>query len=278
MEPEVPILKSNGVTIDFEQSGRGDAVVLVPGGSVTNSFWNKVGPRLAQRYRVLAINLYGYGGTDPWPGEDHPTHGDEAAIVRALVEHCAGPVHLIGHSYGAAASLHLALADSSRLRSLTLIEPSVFDFLAQAGEREILAETLAWRDRFFELAGRGELNAAWTTAVERLNGKGAWENMSEHARQWLRDTTPLFLGGFDANFEQALTLQQCREIGLPTLLVHGERTMESLARITEVLSGTIPGCRHVVIAGAAHMSPLTHPEEIYTAIEGHLRQTDGAAE
>lgn len=274
----MPTLKSNGSDVSFAQSGRGDPVVLVHGGSVTSSFWNKVGRRLAERYRVLAIDLYGYGGTDPWPGDGYPTHGDEAAIVRALAEHCAEPVHLVGHSYGAAVSLHLAIKHPVCLRSLTLIEPSGFDFLAQAGERDILEETLAWRDRFFEFAGRGELDAAWTTALERFSGKGAWEQMSAPARQWLRDTTPLFLGGFHANFEQALTLEQRRKISLPTLLMHGERTMESLARITEVLSGTIPDCRHVVVSAAAHMSPLTHPELIFAAIEGHLRRVDGIGE
>jgi pimeloyl-ACP methyl ester carboxylesterase len=40
--------------------------------------------------------------------------------------------------------------------------------------------------------------------------------------------------------------------------------------VTQILRDELPGSEYRVIPGAEHMSPLTHPELVATAIEAHL--------
>jgi pimeloyl-ACP methyl ester carboxylesterase len=41
-------------------------------------------------------------------------------------------------------------------------------------------------------------------------------------------------------------------------------------RVTELLAGTLPDAVHAVIAGAGHMSPMTHAATVNAAIAAHL--------
>src|SRR6185503_3141479 len=60
--------------------------------------------------------------------------GQEAALVRALLDRYDGPAHLVGHSYGGAVALNVAHSRGAMLRSLTLIEPVAFHLLRDGNE------------------------------------------------------------------------------------------------------------------------------------------------
>jgi len=51
-------------------------------------------------------------------------------------------------------------------------------------------------------------------------------------------------------------------VQLSTLTVCGEKTTAPDRRITEILREQMPKCRYIIIPGADHMSPLSHPELI----------------
>ena len=53
--------------IDYEESGAGPTVVMVPGSWATLSAWRAVVAALDGRCRVVTTSLLGYGGTDERP-------------------------------------------------------------------------------------------------------------------------------------------------------------------------------------------------------------------
>ena len=63
----MPVLSRAGLRIDFTDEGAGPPVVLVHSSVSGNRQWRALGEDLADRHRVLAVNLYGYGETTPWP-------------------------------------------------------------------------------------------------------------------------------------------------------------------------------------------------------------------
>ena len=95
------------------------------------------------------------------------------------------PVHLVGHSYGGAAALRLALQQPAAIASLTLYEPSAFHVLeaggpaAQAAHREIR--------RSPPPASDGLLSGDYAAAAERFvaywGGGEAWSRMKPEARR-----------------------------------------------------------------------------------------------
>jgi pimeloyl-ACP methyl ester carboxylesterase len=110
----------------------GAAVLFVHGNVSSSLFWQPAMLALPETYRPLAIDLRGFGGTDPEPVD--ATRGlrdysdDLAAVIAALG---LDAVHLVGWSMGGGVVLQY-LADrpgSHRAASLTLVDPvSPFGF------------------------------------------------------------------------------------------------------------------------------------------------------
>ena len=90
-----------------EQSGR-PSLVLLHGITSAASSWVRVGPVLAERYRVYALDMRGHGDSIKPPAGAYSlqeTAGDALAFIEALG--LKQPV-LIGHSWGGATALVLA--------------------------------------------------------------------------------------------------------------------------------------------------------------------------
>jgi pimeloyl-ACP methyl ester carboxylesterase len=97
---------------------------------------------------VLAPDFIGYGSSAPWPA-DEPFKADaDLDVFIAVAKKSRGPLHLVGHSYGAALALEAARRLGNRVESLTLVEPVSFHHLRQErrpewGETEQLGKA-AW--------------------------------------------------------------------------------------------------------------------------------------
>lgn len=81
---------------------------------------------LDDRYRVYSVDLAGFGGSDPLPG-DSTLPGITDAVAAFLDEIGeTRPAHLIGNSLGGAVSMLLALRHPGRVRSLVLVDSAGF--------------------------------------------------------------------------------------------------------------------------------------------------------
>lgn len=123
----VPALADiGGRNIRYLESGAeqaGAPIVLIHGFSGDLNNWMFTQPVLAERHRVLALDLPGHGGSAKQVGT-----GDLASLSEAVAAFLRaqgiGKAHLVGHSLGAAVALRLALDAPARVASLTLICPA----------------------------------------------------------------------------------------------------------------------------------------------------------
>jgi pimeloyl-ACP methyl ester carboxylesterase len=109
----------------LEIDGRQGIPVLLVHGNVSSSlFWQPLMLALPERYRPIAIDLRGFGDTDPLPVD--ATRGvrdysdDVIAAVRSLE---LSAVHIIGWSLGGGVVLQYLQDASSDLASVTLVNP-----------------------------------------------------------------------------------------------------------------------------------------------------------
>lgn len=101
-----------------------DAVVLVHGITSSSLSWVRVAPRLAERWRVIAVDLKGHGDSG------RPSTGyrlaDQADEVAGLVEALGlRSVRLVGHSWGGGIALLLASRDALPITRLVLEDPAI---------------------------------------------------------------------------------------------------------------------------------------------------------
>ncbi|MFE0461272.1 alpha/beta fold hydrolase [Kitasatospora sp. NPDC058965] len=120
------LVTTDRLTVHYaEIEGRtGEPVVLVHGNVSAGAFWHPTMAELPARYRPLAPDLRGFGGTEPLPVDATRglrDHGEDVlSFVRALA---LGPVHLVGWSMGGGVALHLLRDHPELVRSLTLVNP-----------------------------------------------------------------------------------------------------------------------------------------------------------
>lgn len=95
------------------------------GGSSTN--WTDLGTLLAPAGRGVAVDLPGFGFSEPRPGFDFSLTSQADLLAEYVTGLDNGKVHLFGNSMGGAIALLLAARRPDLVRTLTLISPAVPD-------------------------------------------------------------------------------------------------------------------------------------------------------
>src|SRR3954451_21956114 len=114
-------VEANGVRLHVAEAGSGPPVLLVPGWPQHWWAWRKVIPTLAERYRVLAIDLRGWGWSDAPPGRyEKQTFADDLLALLDAEE--IEKVSIIGHDWGGYASFLLAMDHPDRVAGLTVLD------------------------------------------------------------------------------------------------------------------------------------------------------------
>lgn len=142
----------SGLTFEVRDEGPldGDVVVLLHGFPQLSTSWDQVVPLLhAQGLRTLAPDQRGYS-PGARPRGRRPYRGSElAADVLALADLTGGPVHLVGHDWGAAVAWGTAILAPGKVRTLTAVSvPHPGAFLAAMPRGQALD---SWYMAFFNL-------------------------------------------------------------------------------------------------------------------------------
>jgi pimeloyl-ACP methyl ester carboxylesterase len=102
----------------------GEAVLFVHGNVSSAAFWRDTLIALADDYRPLAVDLRGFGDTDPAPVDATRGLRDYSDDVLALIDALALPgVHLVGWSMGGGVVLQMLRDRPAVVRSVTLVNP-----------------------------------------------------------------------------------------------------------------------------------------------------------
>jgi pimeloyl-ACP methyl ester carboxylesterase len=104
--------------------GEGPAVVLVHGLGGSHVNWMLLGPLLAERARVLAPDMAGFGKTPP-AGRGTDVISNARLLGDLVRDEVGGPAILVGNSMGALISLLLASARPELVAGLILVGPAV---------------------------------------------------------------------------------------------------------------------------------------------------------
>ena len=258
----MPTLDVDGARIALMEAGVGAPVVALHCSASSKEQWQSLAELIGGRYRVLAPDLYGYGETDAWPGPAPMRLAHEAAIVGAVMDRCGGPVDLVGHSYGGAVALYVALAHGDRLASLTLIEPSAFALLRDGKAADLDLRQEIGADAVTEAEAGGDGRGGMARFVDYWNGAGPWARLKPRVQSDLARRLGKVVLEFRALFADETRLAEYGGLDLPTLMLCGTQTRGPAGAVTRLLAETI--------AGAGHMSPVTHAEAVNAAIAAHL--------
>ena len=263
-------------TVSCRVSGQGTPVVFLHSGPGSAADWRGVFEQFATGYRLVAVNGFGQGQTSDWPAGDVQVD-QYVEMVSGLVGELSEPVHLVGHSYGGAVALRMVSTSPGLVRSLAVVEPQAYPLLSD-GDPQLFAEVTEVADTFARAVDEGRIEDAWRGFIDHYNGAGSWRALPEAAQQRMLQISEVAVRSWTALFTNPITKGDLTQVGVPTLVIQGGRTTAPERRLCEIVTDEVPGARQVVVEGAGHMVPLTHPVAVAQALEVHLRsrRTDPA--
>ena len=273
----MPVIKAGAFDLEYSDTGAGPAVILIHSSASGLRQWRALVERLRGRYRVIAVNLFGYGNTSPWPGMRPLTNADQAELVAAAAALASEPVALVGHSLGGAVALEAAAQLGNRVRVLVAFEPILFGHLQTHGPASAYDEIAKLALRYGELAQAGDWNAAGELFVDYWTGAGTWAAMPDERRQNTMAMLPPVVHEWDMATTGLRPLEGWRAITAPVHLIHAADTRAPTRAIVELLAKAYPGWHVENVPSGGHMAPLTRPDLvnplIVAAIDGAVRAT-----
>lgn len=219
--------------------------------------------------QVALIDMPGHGQSDDWDGKkDYQT-----LVVDAIAASCNGPSHLIGHSFGGTAALRLAVERPDLVSRLTLIEPIYI--AAAKGRAEHAQHAKDFRPFVGAMLTGHEVRAA--EVFNDLWGTLPWDEIPKRMQEKLTRRIHLIVAGAAAIEEDAAGITSAERLcalDIPVTLIRGADSHPVISAIHEVLTTRIANATDHEIAGAAHMVPLTHMDEVAAIIRAADPETD----
>jgi pimeloyl-ACP methyl ester carboxylesterase len=226
----------NSLLTEYSTYGKGPIIVCVHGWADSSKTWSRLVPGLSKRYRVITLDLPGFGGTqqplEPWKLEDYA-----AFIERFLAKLNVSSIHaLVTHSNGGAITINGLATGKLSADKLVLI--------ASAGVRnQDLGKKKALR---------------YVTKV----GKLLTRPLPNHARKTLRGKFYKSVGSdmliaehMQETFKYIVTedvQEYAEQLHIPTILLYGTNDTATPVSYGQLLHKLIPNSQLEIIQNGGH--------------------------
>jgi pimeloyl-ACP methyl ester carboxylesterase len=244
-----------------ETFGSGRPVVLVHAGIGDRRIWDPVIPRLAAEFQVTRYDIRGFGKS-PVPDKPFSPVQDLAHVADYV---SGNPVAIVGISIGAAMAIDLELAQPGRAGALVLAAPVVTGGSPPTDPALDAAEAAAQRGSAHEAVDL-ELEYWAPLGVAGPGGSQLYQMAHDNAATMLLDE--------DLVMEPPPAAGRLGEIGVPTLVIVGDRDTDYIKNVSAQVCAEIPNCREaVIIENADHLIPLRQPAAFAESVIVFLRDT-----
>jgi pimeloyl-ACP methyl ester carboxylesterase len=255
------------------EAGSGPPLVAIHGlGGTKGSFLPTVAG-LADRFRVIAIDLPGFGDSDKPLGAAYDAPFFASVLVDLLDALELPTADLVGNSLGGRIALEVGLRDPDRARRLVLLAPS----LAWRRERPWAPLVRLARPELglLQLAPRPVVEAIVNRLIPGANGGWAAAGVDEFLRAYL---TPAGRAAFYAAARQIYLEQpegadgfwpRLRTLEPAALFVWGKRDTIVPIAFERYVAEALPGARQLEL-DCGHVPQVERPKQTHAAIAKFL--------
>lgn len=262
----MPLTSGGHIWLGTANDNATTTVLLVHGlGNNAHRDWANVVPALVPRFRVIAVDLPGFGSS-PGLASGYSFEGLTATLIEVLNELGTRRVHVVGHSLGAAVSLHFTHAHPDRVDRLSLADAAgilhkamVVRHMAQV---EIPKSGFTPLDRLLANVDR-RLNERVTLRLLRgMDTRGdftGWLVQNPSIRNALlgkRTQVDAAIGLVEYDFSVAI-----RDVAAPTTVLWGRDDEIAPLRTGEMLASRMQNARLYVFDNAGHVPMMETPAQ-----------------
>ena len=247
------LIELEDARIQVDVHGTGEPVLLLHGLALDQRMWDDQIAQLRERYRVVRVDLLGFGKSSAVRGPY-----SHAGLLAALIDRLGmGAVHVVGHSMGGRIAAELVQSRPDTARSLTLVCSDI------AG---LPFKTLGpLFGKIFE-TGRHDIGAAKRLFLETEAFQSLRRNPAAFAH--LRRMVDEYSGWLFAHIREnpelrpaPATAEALGDFRLPALVMTGELDAIDFREIADQVVRRVPGARKHEIANAGHLPNLEQPDD-----------------
>ncbi|HTZ41268.1 MAG TPA: alpha/beta fold hydrolase, partial [Syntrophales bacterium] len=267
--PREQFLTINGLQLRVLECGpvKGRPLVLLHGTGDNAHTWDLLAPRLAEHFRVVAVDQRGHGWSS-WAVPPAYRCEDYLLDLQALIDQMAlDGIFMLGHSMGALhASLYTALNPGKVLALIHVdIEPRPPDWNRKylSGLYENLPDSYASPEDYISEITK---NAPYAK-VEDLRNLAAKSLVCRDGR-WFRTYDREIL----ASFDHYNLLRNLPAIRCPALVVRGAESRVLGREAARQMVQDLPAGELAEISRATHPAHLDNPEAFREAVMGFLKK------
>jgi pimeloyl-ACP methyl ester carboxylesterase len=234
-------------------------VLLVHAGICDSRMWEPQWATFPRAHRTIRCDLRGFGEM-PMPPAPFSNARDLADLIESLD---AGPAAVVGVSMGALVALDLTLGRPDLVSALVAVGATLPDHDWSAEVEEFDAAELAAFEAG-DLDTAVELNLRMWVDGPRRRPEDVDPEVRAKVAAMQRRAFELQLGADDEIVDEPLIPDlgdRLGEIGLPALVAVGELDCDDMLAISERLASEIPGARHEVLPGVAHVPSMERPAD-----------------
>jgi pimeloyl-ACP methyl ester carboxylesterase len=263
---------NDGIRLAYIDEGKGsETILMIHGLGSYLPAWKKNISELSKNYRVIAVDLPGYGKSSKAPHSGLMTF--YAGVIGELIQKLdLGPVNLAGHSMGGQISMVLALEKPELVKRLILVDPAGFESFT-AGQKNWFKDVMT-------------PNLVRLTTVEAIESNLAsnFYRMPEDAKFMIEDRIAMRDASDFDNYCLAVArsvhgmvdeavLEKIPQIKTPTLIFFGENDMlipnrylnpGFTSKIAENGAALIKGSKLVMVPKCGHFMMFEKPEVFNT--------------
>ncbi|MFD2767668.1 alpha/beta fold hydrolase [Micromonospora eburnea] len=257
-------IEINGALLAYDEAGSGSPVVLLHAGIADRRMWQGQVPALAARYRVISVDLRGYGESE-LPPAPFTHHDDVVGLLDALG---IAQAALVGCSFGGKVAVDTALAYPGRVSALALFGAPVsgnewseeaeqlWEELVGEVDPEDFAATAAGEVRFWVV---GPTRRPEDVDPELIRFAEEMDRRALAAEQ--------ALSAVDVEELDPPAIDRLAELPMPVLVGTGADDLADLRRLADRIAAEAPqGVRMPDVTDAAHLLPLERPEPVNAAL------------
>jgi pimeloyl-ACP methyl ester carboxylesterase len=278
--------------LDYGGAADGPTVVLVHGLGGSHLNWDLFAPLLTPQARVLALDLPGFGRSEPG-GRRASVPANVAVLDRFLRQVVGAPVVLVGNSMGGMISVLTTAAAPHLVRALVLVDPAVpgplrrpdplvgltFATYAMPGLGEF-----ALRSRRLRVGARTQvLDMLRVCGVDPATVPASLINRSVALVEERRDVDGMdraFLAAARSLLRVLADPRRYRSamagVDVPVLLVHGDSDRLVPVHNARDVAVRNPDWTYLELPGVGHTPQLQVPEELAAAVLGWLAELPAA--
>jgi pimeloyl-ACP methyl ester carboxylesterase len=266
----------DGVRLHYQEKGTGTPLILIHGFTSSTYSWKDVFEPLAKSYRVIAVDLKGFGFSGK-PDGDY-TRRAQAILVAHLLDYLKiDKAWLVGNSMGGEVSLNFALQNPQRVAGLILID--------SAGVSVPGSNSLA--PGYARVPVVGPVLIALAMTSDRLVRQGLEKSFYDDAKVTDERVAayyrPLKTRGGQLAALRARTQagqfpieQDLNKISVPALIIWGADDALIPLKAGRTMNSLIKGSKLVTIEKCGHVPQEELPERVFAEMTKFIEESSQA--